>query len=153
MDDIISILAESFLIKVQGYHKLVNKKHKQIISDTISSDIRLFTNLIYPNVSKRANEAAQTLGIDIRKIKWCQQNKIDPDRSIFHYEHFYTVKDIKTLILNSTTVEEIKNILKHNTKIVWILKSENEILDELKYRSDRPDPYLAYKEANIEILN
>jgi len=48
--------------------------------------------------------------------------------------------------------EAILDVLKTRLRIAWILKTEDEELTRLGYRSMRADPEAAYREAKIELV-
>lgn len=83
------------------------------------------------------------------------KNKHDKGRSIFHLEHFHTVRDIREACLKEGKEgkeAEIVSILEGSI-IVWILKVEDKILNDNGQRSSRSDPQQAYIDAGIEILD
>ena len=80
------------------------------------------------------------------------KNKHDKGRSIFHLEHFHTVRDIREACLKEGKEAEIVSILEGSI-IVWILKVEDKILNDNGQRSSRGDPQQAYIDAGIEILD
>jgi hypothetical protein len=130
----------------------LDKKQEARIKEAISDDLRKFTDLLEPNISKKAFNESENNKIDLHKMGWHDQSKFDPGRSIFHYEHFMTVNDIRELCVHSDSAEEIDQKIKINARIIWILKSENDLLDQLGYKKHRDDPYKAYNEAGIEII-
>ena len=80
------------------------------------------------------------------------KNKHDKGRSIFHLEHFHTVRDIREACLKEGKEAEIVSILEGSI-IVWILKVEDKILNDNGQRSSRSDPQQDYIDAGIEILD
>jgi len=65
------------------------------MNESISDDIRKYSDLIPPWISKKAKEKARKIGIDLSGNGWHDQTKFDKSRKIFHFEHFYTVKSIR----------------------------------------------------------
>ena len=134
--------------------KEVNLSKREIsrIKESITDEIRKYTDLINPLVSRMALARAKEKGIELEKIGWHDQTKYDKKREVFHLEHFYTVKSIRDLCINANTTQEVDIILTKNAKTIWILKEEDNRLTKLGYRSERDDPYKAYEEAGIEII-
>jgi hypothetical protein len=112
--------------------------------------------MIYPDVvllgvSKAAQKEADRLGETISDKTWRHQPKFDPGRKVFHLEHVYPVSAIQKECELAQTEEAILGILKARLRIAWILKREDQELRRLGYRSIRPDPDAAYREAGIEL--
>jgi hypothetical protein len=110
-------------------------------------------NFVLPMVSTAAQARADQMGLsDLRQFRWKDQPKKmkDPDRSIFHWEHYTPVANIVDGLLQIETLslEAIAGILK-TARIVWILKEENV---RLSHRS-RKDPALDYRNASIDLLS
>ncbi len=110
-------------------------------------------NFVLPMVSAAAQARADQMGLpDLRQFRWRDQPKKmkDPDRSIFHWEHYTPVSNLVDglLQIRTPTLETIANILK-TARIVWILKEENA---RLSHRS-RKDPALDYRNAGIDLLS
>ena len=122
------------------------------VRESISDDIRKFTDLITPMVSKMADVRAQKMKVELDKVGWHDQRRFDPGRKIFHLEHFYTVKSIKESCSNASEVWEINEILTKTVRVVWILKKEDRRLTALGHGRVRKNPEKAYEEAGIEIV-
>jgi len=110
-------------------------------------------NFVLPIVSAAAQARADQMGLpDLRQFRWRDQPKKmkDPDRSIFHWEHYTPVSNIVDRLLHMETLnrETIAEILR-TARIVWILKEENA---RLTHRS-RKDPALDYRNAGIDLLS
>lgn len=144
--------AESIYVKVLLIKNLeLTKKESARINESISEDIKKYTDLITPGKSKNADERARIIGIELCSQSWHDQPKFDNKRQIFQYEHYYTVKSIREKCLIANSEVEIENILEKYSKVIWILKDEDKKLTALGYRSDRDNSAIAYKEAGIEI--
>ena len=89
---------------------------------------------------------------DLRRFHWDHQVRRmrDPDRSIFHWEHFLPVSVLRRRLLSlaDPSTQSIAPILA-DADIAWILKQEDLELTRLGYSSDRDDPTAAYSAANI----
>lgn len=101
-------------------------------------------------VSKAAKNEAKCLGIDLVKMNWDNQSKVDPKRKIFHYEHCIPIKQLRILILQTNI--PIKKIINMDF-VCWILKKERNVLDK-KYKDHRDNWKKCFAEFGIEpILN
>jgi hypothetical protein len=121
------------------------------LKETISVEIRKYTDLIKPRMSSAANKVAEEMGIMLSSLTWHKQNSVDPGRKIFHLEHLWPVCILRNACLKASTHSDINDILQKAT-VVWILKSEDKVLNENGYRSKRKDPLLAYKTCSINII-
>jgi hypothetical protein len=92
---------------------------------------------------------------DLSQYRWRDQatRMGDKGRRIFHWDHFVTVSSLRErlLALNPITEDGARAILR-NASGGWILKEENARLDQLGYRSKRPNPRAAYRAAKIELI-
>jgi hypothetical protein len=106
---------------------------------------------------RNASVAAQTradelkLG-DLRNYHFDHGSKFPGGRknSELHWEHFFPAAHLKSQLLSlvNPTTELIKPILSQS-RICWITLQENSKLNSLGFKSVRPDPQLAYQQANI----
>lgn len=108
----------------------------------------------------RVSSAAQIEGKrrglgDLRGYSWYQQMSEmgDVGRKVFAFDHFYTVADLRRRMdgLETPTVVQVRNILRLSS-VAWILRKEDDRLNELGFRSRRVDPHAAYKKAGIRLL-
>lgn len=116
----------------------------------ISDDIKKCTNFFAPGVSRQAREHARQLNIDLSFKYWRDQPRFDKGRKIFHWEHMDPVSSIRLACLEQASESGILEVLKNRLRAVWILKSEDEKLTRLGYRSKRPPD--AYSKAGIELV-
>lgn len=115
---------------------------------------RKLENFVVPRVSKRAYAEAENLSIgDLRGMHWNdQRTKMkDRDRSIFHWEHVVPVKSLRSQLLTLTdpSVEAVKAVIAQ-ADVAWILRSENDALNNKGFRTKRPDPMACYAACKIE---
>lgn len=149
----VTVFAKSIFVKATALRNLnLTKDEQREIKTAISFDVRFYGNLKRPKVSRKALIKADELGIPISDMRWSNQNKYDKGRSIFHLEHFHTVKDIREACLKAENEAEIISVLDGST-LVWILKVEDKILNDNGQRSSRSDPQQAYIDAGIKILD
>ncbi len=77
----------------------------------------------------------------------------DPNREMFHWEHYTTVDEMTREIYSldeDPVLSDIAAVLRR-ARIVWILKSENGKLSEAKAGSRRANPAQAYEGAGITL--
>jgi hypothetical protein len=117
--------------------------------ESISDDIKKCTNFFTPRISNAAHEEALRLGINLNKMNWHSQPRFDRGRKTFHWEHMVPVKTIREECRKARKEVEVLEILMTRPCVVWILKSEDDVLTRLGYRSKRDDPIRAYQEAGI----
>lgn len=143
-----------FEVLLRGYHDATNNDETRIwLSSLIGHACRELEDFIEPMVSIRAKERAHQMGLDdLRGFHWDHQVRKmkDPDRSIFHWEHFVPVSVLRRRLvaLPEPTAESIMSVLAR-AEIAWILKEENAKLTQLGFGSEREDPIAAYLEAKI----
>lgn len=139
-------------IKAAIEHDLTKPESRRLL-ESISDDIRKYTDLIGPLQSRAAKELAGKKNINLLNMRWHDQPKFDRGRSIFHFEHVFTVRQVRDLCMKCTTPESIADVLESKTKVAWILKREDDELTRLGFKFNRPDPALAYAKAGIQIMN
>lgn len=124
--------------------------------ESIGVDIRKCCDLLMPDprpalVSAKADDRARDLNIDLSAETWHTQRRFDPQRSLFHYEHFAPIGEIGRECRDLEDVRAIADLLANELKVVWILKEEDRTLTELGFRSRRRDPRAAYAAAGIVV--
>jgi hypothetical protein len=134
-----------------------NDTKKGYIKEIITRTIRMVESVSPLDVSKKAQEKADMMGIgSLYQYGWLDQKRRngmqDYNREIFHWEHFYPIQQQvdELLALEELTDEAIYHIIRRG-KICWILKEENQILDRIA-KSKRPNPEEAYQQAGIILL-
>lgn len=124
--------------------------------------LRVASHLIPPCASESAIARAEKHGVDLFKLREKDRNKVEKkikltnkeDREKFILEHFNPVNQIiKSIIAEkSITLKTCEKALE-KLKVVWILKSEDDLLNKNGHRKNRPNPENAYKRARIKILS
>ena len=157
MEQLLRIFAESINCKVNGLRRLrpdVSEEQMKRLLESISDDIRKCTDLIPVFVSQAAKRKAENLKqpVDLFHETWHSQPSFDKGRKIFQFEHVVPVSSVRKLCVESDGKVGIFEILKTRLKVAWILKSENDKLNELHYAVERPDPEAAYRDAGIELI-
>jgi hypothetical protein len=126
--------------------------------------------IIEAKVSEKAEaEAAKpNIGVNtnaLRRCRWNQQKTLlkDGNRSVFHYDHVYPVSQLRDKLLELGDPQKNPNLNDDGIRqkiedeldkvdIAWILKSENDELNNAGYRSVRPDPPLdVYNKIGIKL--
>jgi len=157
-DEILLIFAETIAHLISARARLKGHASRSY-DELISLAIRKVDEVAPLNVSKAAAERARELRLakDLRQYCWfCQTQKRgmkDPDREIFHWEHYTTVDEMAREIYSlgeSPAPPDIAVVLRR-AKIVWILKSENAKLSGAGAGSRRADPQQAYADAGITL--
>ncbi|MGX9431409.1 MULTISPECIES: hypothetical protein [Bradyrhizobium] len=126
--------------------------YRDILLDRICRELE---KLVVIGKSKKARENAQRADIprDLSEYSWAKRSLLDGvHEDGFHFEHTETVYEIKRslLTLANPTLAEVAAVLSR-TRVTWVTKRENERLDELGYKSRRPNWADAYKRAGIEL--
>lgn len=125
-------------------------RERQRVLESISYDIRKYSDLAVPRVSLAAQKEAERLGVDLREKRWQDQPRFDPGRRIFQWEHVQTIGAIRQKCLDASSPQEIERHL-NEISVAWILKTEDRHLTKLGYRTTRLDPDKAYRDAGIEL--
>jgi hypothetical protein len=82
---------------------------------------------------------------------WHSQNRFDLGRRLFHVEHVTTISALREMCLHAPSEEALIDSLAAGIRIAWILKDEDAKLTQLGYRSHRPDPDIAYRQAGTDL--
>ena len=127
---------------------------KRYIKDIIVRTLRMVESILPMDVSKGAQEVADSMGIgSLYQYGWLEQNKKnvmkDFHRSIFHWEHYIPIQQQLNDLLEFKEIDDnaIYQVINRG-KICWILKKENDALDKIA-RSIRPNPEEAYLQVGI----
>ena len=134
-----------------------NNPKKVYIKKIFVVIIRMLEYISPITASKKAQILANKKGLGpLKNYIWKDQTRKngmkDSKRKIFHWEHYYPVEQLIRELNGLKTLNDssIYKIIR-KAKIVWILKEENRKLDK-DYKSIRPNPKKAYKDAGIEII-
>ncbi|MFM7674369.1 MAG: hypothetical protein ACKO5F_02005 [Synechococcus sp.] len=154
----LALFADSIFRKAQALNAAsITTRQKRYLNRAINFEIRhacdaLLPDNLIPRVSVSADLLAQKMGVDLRLVDWHDQPKFDPGRKIFHMEHFIPVRDVRLSCCAASCAAEVLDVLKSKIVVAWILKEEDNRLNELGFRSKRPDPEAAYRAAGIKLL-
>jgi hypothetical protein len=89
--------------------------------------------------------------VDLFSSNWHEQQRFDPGRKQFHFEHVVPVGVLRERCKACANAEAIGAVLATEIRIAWILKEEDAVLTQLGFRSKRPDPDAAYEAAGIKL--
>lgn len=157
-DQLLLLFSGSIFEKSQALkEEFITVRQKRYLNRAINFEIRhacdaLLPDNLTPRVSIKAHEVAQCIGVELRHMDWHDQPKFDPGRKVFHMEHVVPVKNVRGSCILAPSKEAVLDVLKQQIVIAWILKEEDNRLNQLGFRSNRPDPWGAYKAAGIEII-
>lgn len=135
-----------------SYSQTEEKAYKQQLKTMIMKCLREIDGPfgVANKVSVKAKQLAEERGIDLTKMSWYNQPSMDKKRELFVYEHKDPINMVASKIINNP--DDIISILE-KTETVWVTREEDIELTRLGYWKNRPDPDLAYKEANIIIID
>lgn len=150
--ELLTVFAQSISLKATVAREVeLEMREQRRLLESISEDIKKYTDLLPPLVSVGAQAEADRRGVDLRGMGWHDQHRFDRGRSTFQWEHIVPVGQIRSSCLEARNTGEIVQILK-TARVAWILKEEDRRLTGLGYRSVRPDPDDAYRAAGITLL-
>lgn len=150
--ELLRAFAESILIKARVAREVeLSVRERRRLLESISEDIKKWTDVIPVTMSAGAQAEAERRSVDLREMGWHDQHRFDRGRLMFQWEHVIPVGRIREACLDAQSADEVAGILK-TARVAWILKEEDRRLTSLGYRSIRPDPEAAYREAGIRLL-
>jgi hypothetical protein len=153
LDGLVRTFAVAIFEKIGAFKRLtLTRSHRSRLLESITVDIRKWTDCVAPLASEAALTEARRLNIDLFKSGWHDQPRFDRHRELFHLEHMVPVLAIRGACLECQSADEVVQVLKNRPRVVWILKSENAELDRRGLRISRSDPSGAYAEAGIVIV-
>jgi hypothetical protein len=157
LHDVMRPFVAAIVAKRPLLHLALSDRQRRRTLESISGDLRklgdvVTPTLIAPLVSIAARAAAERKGIDLCQEDWHSQTRFDPGRSLFHVEHVTTVSALREMCLHAPSEEVLVHSLTAGIRIAWILKDEDAKLTQLGYRSHRPDPDIAYRQAGIDLV-
>lgn len=145
MEHLIDIIEFS----VKKYILCTEKKEKSSIKYGAKMMMRQFNHRKY--LWSEAAAAFRDANNIPEDITWVNQPRYDPGRKNLLLEHKNPLEEIwKKILIEPSKTEEI---LSEYNVVVWVSRAEDDRLNELGYRSNRPDSDKAYAEAGIKILN
>jgi len=142
-----SIWAKVCLLRDSHLEEL-EERHKLRVRESISEDIKKYTDCITPRVSDAAQTEPAARDVNLSAMGWHDQPQFDRGRKLFHLEHMTPVSAIREECLSAPSISSIESAL-NSAKTAWILKSEDRKLTALGFRTNRPDPENAYQKAGI----
>lgn len=146
---LVSAFAQAIWAKGQLIRDLpASGLQRRRVLESISYDIRKYSDLVPPRVSLAAAAEAERLGIDLTRMGWHDQPRFDLGRRLFHWEHVHTISSIRALCLEASSPGEVEEHL-DKVRVAWILKAEDRRLTGLGFRAARPDSDAAYLAAGI----
>lgn len=149
---VLRAFAAAIMAKVSAARALKRTApHRQRLLESISDDIKKVSNFRPHEVSVAAHAEAEALGIDLSHQTWHDQRRFDADREVFHVEHMVPVSVLRAACLAADDEGQVLDVLANRLRVVWILKSEDDELTRLGFRSRRPDADEAYRQAQIAI--
>ncbi len=161
MNEFSSILEEitKHYIKSNNDNEFTKTKNKMLIH-LMDRCLRVASHLIPPDSSERAFERAKESNIDIFRLGEKDRNKIEKqikknnpnDDEKFILEHFNPVNIIVKEMLSMKNDPSRFEYALDKLKVVWVLKSEDDVLVNNGHRANRPNPTEAYKQAGIKII-
>ena len=83
--------------------RLLDKIEKARIKESISDDIKKFSNFIKPVVSIAAYEKSKEIDVNLLEKNWHDQPSFDVRRKIFHFEHIIPVSSLRSLCLKANS--------------------------------------------------
>ncbi|MGH2975986.1 MAG: hypothetical protein ACRDLL_14125 [Solirubrobacterales bacterium] len=150
--DLLTAFAESIWVKSKALRaKGLTDLETRRLHESISEDIKKWTDLLPPSVSVAAKAEADRRGVDLRQMDWHHQHRFDRGRLMFQWEHVVPVRSIRKDCLAASSLTAVANVLE-TARVAWILKEEDRRLTDLGYRWERPDPDDAYRQARITLL-
>jgi hypothetical protein len=128
--------------------------YRRLLIDKMCRELE---KLVKIGKSRRAEDNARRGGfhVDLSEHTWADRGRLDGRHEDgFHFEHTETVYELvqSLMSLRDPTLEDVEAILAR-ARVTWVTKRENEKLDELGYKSRRPDWRKAYQDAGIELAD
>ncbi len=143
--------------------KLIVIEHKENGTKSINTVFKYASRIVAEHInpvyaSKKAYEKFyEATKKDIRKYDCYNIPKINgiSAQKIFTYEHMIPAGAFRKNLCelydkNELTIESIKDLILKQ-KICWVTKEEDKKLKELGYSVVRPEPFMAYSDAGIDI--
>jgi hypothetical protein len=117
---------------------------------------RELEKLVRLSKSTRAQNNARDCGLgDLSEYAWADRIRLNGrHQDGFHFEHTVTVGEMvrALLALSDPTLAEVEDVLS-TAKVSWVTKTENNKLDQLGFRSKRPEWRKAYESAGIDLVD
>lgn len=152
-DVLLPAFARSISAKVHALnHPTLTSQGRARLLESISDDIKKYSDFVQPEVSRAALERAVQLEVDLWAKGWHDQPQFDPNRQVFHREHVWPVSAVRNACVEAASERGIADTLQRMLRVAWILKEEDRVLTRLGYRSRRDDPESAYRHAQIELI-
>lgn len=141
-----SIFAKAELLRTTE----LSHRERQRVLESISDDLKKFTDLIQAGVSDAALAEAERMGVDLGTAGWHDQPKFDPGRKVFAREHVVPVNQMRAACLEAASEEDTARCLEA-AQVAWVLREEDDMLTRLGFRTVRTDPRAAYRAAGISL--
>ena len=122
------------------------------LRESIDDDIKKYSNFLIPRVSAKAAARARKTKLDLTSKNWHDRRDFGEGRKEFHFEHVTPVSQLRASCIAAGSKNEVANILRKHLRVAWILKTEDKKLTDLGFRTERPNPVRAYRDAGIKLL-
>jgi hypothetical protein len=98
IEELRQVFAESVFAKASALRRLnLTSVQRARLRESVSVDIRKYTDLLAPEVSIGAKREAERIRVDLHAQSWHDQPRFDDGRTIFHFEHMVTVAAIEKM--------------------------------------------------------
>jgi len=141
---------------VQQHNKtkdpFIEKKLKEGLKDTLKK----MTDQKVTMVSEAVMNACKPLNIDPFELLWTDRNILGKDKngkSLILWEHTTPLAEYFESLIGCKSEHEVSQVIENYSGVCWLMRHEDNALNEAGFRSKRPDGWQkAYESCGIKII-
>lgn len=130
----------------------IKKKLKEALKDTLKKT----TDQPVHMVSEAVWKACQGKQLNPFKLMWPDRHILGKDvngKSLLLWEHTTPIGELYEMLIKCKSEVEIADVLENYSGVCWIMRFEDNLLNEKGFRSKRPNGWQkAYESCGIKII-
>jgi len=141
---------------VNAYHNETDPSIKKLLRNAFTASLRNMTDWPVAMVSEAVMINCQQKGIDPFDLLWNKRNILGKDESgnsLLFWEHTTPLSELRNSLFECKSEQEVRKVLENYSGVCWIMRDENNMLNERGFRSKRPDGWeAAYEACGIKVI-
>jgi hypothetical protein len=141
---------------VQQINKTKDSIIKKKLNEALKDTLKKMTDQPVQMVSEAAWEACQAKKLNPFDLMWPDRNILGKDitgKSLLLWEHTTPIGELYEILIKCKSEVEIQDTLENYSGVCWIMRYEDNLLNENGFRSKRPEGWQkAYEACGIKIV-
>ncbi len=151
-----SPIIHAFVAFLDANYDKIDLYDKNRIIAALMAALRNITDRPVDMVSEAVMINCQQKGIDPFDLLWNKRNVLGRDKSgksLLAWEHTTPLSELRDSLVECKSEQEVRKVLENYSGVCWIMRDENNILNERGFRSKRPNGWeAAYEACGIKVI-